>query len=147
VLPNRSGKTRGLKYYLGGYILCVPIIPQQLAAVPAYVWSTEILICCGIGRSYSMYPLHCHLGQIFVPPMTPIWDPDLGPPIWTPFFTSDCTPILYPQYGPPIWTPNMDQYCNGRLQNFDGHLQNFDGHLQDAGYAQICAILKHVVPL
>jgi hypothetical protein len=41
----------------------------------------------------------------------------------------------------------MDQYCNGRLQNFDGHLQNFDGHLQDAGYAQICAILKHVVPL
>jgi hypothetical protein len=35
-------------------VLCVPLITQQLPAGPAYGWSTEIWICCGIGGTYSI---------------------------------------------------------------------------------------------
>jgi hypothetical protein len=34
--------------------ICVPMIPQQLAAGPAYGWSTEIWMCCGIGGTNSI---------------------------------------------------------------------------------------------
>jgi hypothetical protein len=41
---------------------------------------------------------------------TPIWDPDLGPPIWTPapLGTPTLASTMDTHYEPELWTPTLD---------------------------------------
>jgi hypothetical protein len=72
--------------------------------------------------------------------MTPIWDPDLGPPIWTLIWTSI--------WDTPIWDPNLGYEMNeiilapcdviSKIKQNSSDMNEIILAPCDAGYVQSC---------